>query len=239
MGTIVCPIDSKDDTIQKISSIVSSGKSTGSYSGPSGGGVYVGGKWGGYGGYSAMSGNTITDLAQQLTLPSEPKVPKGCSTLLWIFVGGFLTWFVAEGIGALAMYALAIPFKNPRFYTIAITISLIAWPFIIALSVFMVRMYVASKMPEYYVKKAAYDNAVKKWNRLYYCWKHDIVFDPETGESYPPTETKKLYRQRLTFEYDTEVSEKGKWGKGTQLTFIFICVVLFIIALLVQVPKGG
>jgi len=28
--------------------------------------------------------------------------------------------------------------------------------------------------------------AMERWNRSYYCSKHDVVFDPDTGDSAPP-----------------------------------------------------
>ena len=70
---IVCPIDSKDDAIQKVSALVSAGKSTGSFSGPSGGLTRTGEGWGSTVGYTTLRGGTITDLAKMLTPPRKPK----------------------------------------------------------------------------------------------------------------------------------------------------------------------
>jgi hypothetical protein len=40
---------------------------------------------------------------------------------------------------------------------------------------------------DYCVQRQAWDQAQEKWNRLYYCSRHDIVFDPDKpGESCQP-----------------------------------------------------
>lgn len=69
----VCPVCGKDDAIQKVSSVVSSGQSSGTFSGPTGGVVHVGGKWGTVGGYTSLSGRSTTEVAQLLTPPAAPK----------------------------------------------------------------------------------------------------------------------------------------------------------------------
>ena len=39
---------------------------------------------------------------------------------------------------------------------------------------------------EYPLNKAAWDYAIERWHRSYYCHRDDIVFDPETGETSEP-----------------------------------------------------
>ena len=65
----VCPVCGKDDAIQKVSSVVSSGQASGAFSGPTGGVAYVGGKWGAVGGYTTLSGRTSSELARLLAPP--------------------------------------------------------------------------------------------------------------------------------------------------------------------------
>jgi hypothetical protein len=71
--TNVCPVCGKNDTIYKVSGVVTSGQASGTFSGPSGGVVNVGGQWGTTGSYTTLSGSTATNLAALLTPPSEPK----------------------------------------------------------------------------------------------------------------------------------------------------------------------
>ena len=47
----------------------------------------------------------------------------------------------------------------------------------------------------YLAEKPQWDNAMQKWNRLYYCHKHDIVFDSESGESSSPNSLKEFLYQ--------------------------------------------
>ena len=85
--SIHCPICEKDDAIQKVSSIVLSGNTSGTYTGPTGGVVTVGGKTGYSGGFTTMRGSSSTHLAQLLEPPKEPSKPKS-SGCIYIVVGG-------------------------------------------------------------------------------------------------------------------------------------------------------
>jgi len=66
---LACPIDNKDDSIQKVSAVVASGRSTGTFSGPTGGTVSYDGKSGSVSGYSSLSGSSTSHLAQLLAHP--------------------------------------------------------------------------------------------------------------------------------------------------------------------------
>jgi hypothetical protein len=45
---------------------------------------------------------------------------------------------------------------------------------------------------KYAVDKSLRDMAMVKWNRLYYCHRDGIVFDPETGKTSEPTHIQEL-----------------------------------------------
>lgn len=106
--SILCPIDGKDDAIQKVSAIVLSGTSTGTDSGPTGGVAHVGGKWGTVRGYSTLSGQTRSDLASTLALPPKPKAGGTLKTIFSMIV--VLAWF---GLSIwLAVGAIAFAFGN-------------------------------------------------------------------------------------------------------------------------------
>ena len=67
----------------------------------------------------------------------------------------------------------------------------------IGVSIYFVYLRRIYKSTEYPTLKAAWDNAMERWNRLYYCNRDDIVFDPETNE----TCSKKDLKQ---FVYETQ-----------------------------------
>ena len=168
-----CPICNKDDAIQKLSVIVSSGKSSGTFSGPSGGVVRVDGKWGATGGYSTLSGSTISDLARRLAPPPAPTLKR-------------INW------------PLAILFAISALITGCFTIygfMLSQGKFIIPLILFISTFVIYQVLTNNYLKKAKviyqqekshWGAALEKWNRLYFCHRDGIVFDPDTQETCQP-----------------------------------------------------
>jgi hypothetical protein len=47
----------------------------------------------------------------------------------------------------------------------------------------------------YLLAKPAWDKAMQRWRRLYYCHKHDIIFDSEDSSHVEPQEMMKyIYR---------------------------------------------
>lgn len=175
---ISCPICDKNDRIQKVSGLVQSGRSGGTFEGPTVGGSYGGGKVSVGGAYSVLSGESSTDLAKVLEPPSQMSNPKGlgfwtwgCSLLLFVpwFLGGFHQFFFEGG-------------KDPSYYlgTVAGLIGLIV--------VYSIHNNKLEKSKsEYQRYQSAWHKAMNKWNRLYYCHRDDIVFDPEINDYSPPT----------------------------------------------------
>ena len=92
------PICNKDDAIQKLSVIVASENSSGTFSGPSGGVTYVDGKWGSVGGYSSLSGSTMSELARRLAPPPAPqnKDRVGCGALGAIAIADLLVFWAVS-----------------------------------------------------------------------------------------------------------------------------------------------
>jgi len=108
----ICPVCKKDDVIQKVSAVVTSGQSSGSFSGPSGGIAYVGGKWGAVSGYTTLSGRTVSELAQQL---SKLQIKPPSAFAWWMLFPGVLALAVTAGFladpgGGIGILVLAILF---------------------------------------------------------------------------------------------------------------------------------
>jgi hypothetical protein len=172
-----CPICNKDDAIQKLSVIVASGKSSGTFSGPSGGAAYVDGKLVPMGGYSTLSGSTISDLAKRLTPPSEPQKYKGlgCGLGSLIAIVTFLGLIAASGLGFLLFNVVG--------------------GFIFLFGGFVIYMLVLNALNKksrkrdeaaYLFEKPRWDVAISRWNRSYFCHRDGIVFDPDTQETCQP-----------------------------------------------------
>lgn len=103
--SITCPVCNKDDVIQKVAAIIVSGRASGTFSGPSGGVTYSDGKWGTVGGYSVLSGQTTTELAQLLAIPKKPKE----HAFSCLATGVILYFF---GFGGLVLITIYLSFNH-------------------------------------------------------------------------------------------------------------------------------
>jgi hypothetical protein len=90
-----CPVCGKNNAIQKVSGVVTSGQASGTFSGSSGGVVNIDDKWGATGGYTTLSGSTVSNLAALLTPPQEPKKRAFgwlATVVIWYFCGFLPLW---------------------------------------------------------------------------------------------------------------------------------------------------
>ncbi len=163
---IVCPVCGNNDQIQKVSAIVMAGTSSYEASGPTAGPVFVGGKMGFARGVAKVSGTTQTQLAQMLVPPEAPKKP----AISW------KTW-------ALAAFCLFMS------WTLAPT-SLDAWSVVFFIAAWVILFLKARQTRQdkktFPARKLAWEAAIIRWNRLYYCRRNDAVFDPETDLNCSP-----------------------------------------------------
>jgi len=154
-NNIYCPKYNHSDYIAKVSSIYSSGVSTGSYSGTAVSFITP---------FSSnesssiavtpvsMSGINITDLSRRIAPPPVPPP----LTKLWLIVFIILTFLT--GPFALVFIPLSI------------------WQGI----------RIRNKNREIEAYMPTHKRAVESWNKLYYCGRDDIVFNPETSEFSTP-----------------------------------------------------
>ncbi len=188
---LACPIDNKDDSIQKVSAVVASGQSYGTFSVPTGEAISYDGKSGGVSGYSSLSGSATSSLAQLLAQPSEPNKPVGFG-IAWLYL-----WVVGIVIGTVISFVPITIFLgivkiigldiNPGVFTFFGVIS--QWVGIFIAFGWLIRKDKEKKAKKeviYLKEKFLWEKAIAKWNQLYYCHKHDIVFDPENGETCAP-----------------------------------------------------
>jgi len=202
-GVIRCPICNSSDMITKVSASYSSGISTGSYSGSAISFITpLSSKESSSVAYTPvrMSGYNISDLSKRLAPPSKPGgySTGGCLQVFLVFLGLFGTSAISVILPLIFTY-IGI-FASRDIPPNEVSVSVIVMPIIgfiisIILIIFMWRRIIntnrginvdAGKNKEKYESDIeTWGNAIQKWDKLYCCFRDDIVFSPETGEHAP------------------------------------------------------
>jgi len=165
----VCPICKKDDALQKLSSIASSGSARGSFSGSSVGLAHIDGKWGTTSGSSYLSGTLTTDLAKLCAPPKEPVNPRNRMGIIGSLVG---TLPIMLGI-----FMLTLDIGIGKYVILG---GLATLPFL--------RWASTSAIRKYDDEQSAWALKMAKYNKLYYCFRDDAIFNPESIEIFPPAD---------------------------------------------------
>jgi hypothetical protein len=151
----------KNNAIQKVSGVVASGQASGTFSGPSGGVVKVDGKWCATGGYTTLSGSTVSNLAALLSPPAAPgKWPFGffttvLSILFW--------WFVVLPLIGVPIGLLIVVVVHPE------NLSYLGWQFsLVGIFLGLLSMGVGILIIKWYVNqfrqaRAAYPSTRAAW----------------------------------------------------------------------------
>ncbi|MGA7194994.1 MAG: hypothetical protein WBW94_15315 [Anaerolineales bacterium] len=185
MSTIICPQCNNDDSIQRVSAVVAGGTSTGSFSGPTGALTYSDGKVGSAGGYTTLRGGSTTNLAKMLKLPPKPRTRSSALISIMFCVLLLTWWYVCWGLAAGA----GITYSESCFYPVTIIMV------IVAISI----IYSNNKNNKSInsIEKPNWENFKKKWEQLYYCYKHGIVFDPETNKTCEHAQIKEFVNELI------------------------------------------
>jgi hypothetical protein len=193
---IVCPECGHSDKIRKVSAIVA--EEIHSVSGTQFMDSTFVDKEGGihYHSHPApYSGIQTSGRAEQFLPPPEP-TPKRFSALLTafgvllLFVGGIMLAGFLVIIGGKVLLSLGDVSNSgletlvgPVFIFGCISINIVFW-MIIGLLILRAKPKHETKEKERVAReKPLWRDAMKKWERLYYCERDDVVFDPETHKS--------------------------------------------------------
>jgi hypothetical protein len=177
---LICPkcgkIDtSRDELHLKVSSVYTSGQATGTYTDLEG-----------YHGYDHIQ----SQISQRLAPPQVPAQPwktttaiYGCSVLS--------NWVFAIGLSFLALYIWLVPSEDEPLPELVF--SFIA----ICLLIAALRGPVTLNKQKYQWKersgKAQID--LNLWNKLYYCKRHDIVFEADGSFNLPSDQLQNFWRE--------------------------------------------
>jgi len=137
-------------------------------------------------GVTTIGGTTQSALAQLLTPPQKPSGASWMWYILpFIFPIGMLmapikkTWIVPALVGGtIAVVGAAlksIPLEMVGVWG-AILVTIIAYESAL-------HETSRTELPE---KLRIWNQQINRWSRLYYCYRDDLVYDPETGRSCPP-----------------------------------------------------
>lgn len=184
----LCPRCNKNDMIQKISAIRREGISTGSFTGPSGGISYAGGKFGTVAGVTTLSDTSITQLAALFQPPEKPVMGSPNSKS----IGTIVVIIIVLGIFITVCSFSPLIFGNSQTAGFIIGVVMFAFGVILAI--------VHGKNETSPETKASYDAEYEKWEhrmsiyeRIYYCKRDDICFDPQSGRVAKPSQFWWLY----------------------------------------------
>ena len=190
----ICPICKRDDSIQRLSALVASGTASGTFSGSSGRITHSGNEAGTYGGYTTLSGTSMSNLARSLTLPNEPKLPTVYTPADTVFLS------ILTLVGGIATLGLGFIAAILSLLVVASTGPIV----------------IGDRKKEYakYTKSLVEWKLAKEyWLSLYYCHKDGIAFDPSNNEYCQPDENVAfVYKhiQEIPFERFENVYEKVK-----------------------------
>ncbi|MHB8278484.1 MAG: zinc ribbon domain-containing protein [Candidatus Humimicrobiaceae bacterium] len=160
-NNIYCPLYHHIDNISKVSAVYSSGVSEGRYSGTA---ISYIAPFSSNESSSiavtpvSMGGFNITDLSRRLAPPPQPMYPSQALFVVFLILAclSFPLCF---------LFGIGIPF-------LAILVPLTVWQ----------GTKNSNKTKETKEYLPIYEKAMLRWNKLYYCFRDDIVFDPETNE---------------------------------------------------------
>lgn len=178
-----CPKCGAADQIRKVSAICATDTSVStSKSNTAAVGVTLQGQIGIGGARTSTSGQQQTLLGHKLAPPSRPSQEHGSPR-----TGG---WFLTIVGGACILTPL-LNFLSPTLSSDAKT-AVVVFPLLGAVLLVAglrtLRIATANETTwraNFEDRLAAWTRATEKWNRTYYCFRDDIVFDPESGDSAP------------------------------------------------------
>jgi hypothetical protein len=134
-----------------------------------------------------MNSYSISGIAKKVVPPNSPKKPSRVGFTVFLILTVLTT--LAGGIVALSFGYLGI-FISGLLWGGLLGAIITFIPFFIFIILFLVLTIVFSVRIKSGVKKynddlPLWDKAMGVWDKLYYCPKHDIVFNPETDEYAP------------------------------------------------------
>ncbi len=199
---LVCPACNKDDALQHVAAVVSSGQSFGAFAGPTAGVAVAGGHVGVFGGYTSMSGVMTNQLAAALAPPIAPPLPTDRGLLLAWGLAIIVVSLVLEGIVLLVREAWS-PAPNP--YPMPVRSALIGLAVLIGIGAGVCGLLWCAiarqrrKKEKWNAQAFRASKAMNVWSRMYYCTRDHVVFDPQSELSVSANRLQTLFSHWVVF----------------------------------------
>ena len=195
---ITCPLDNECREFQKVSAIVREGTREVTATVPVRRYYEEDGQSKSYTTYTSERSTIISDLAQALAEPAKPPEPPSmsCSAYMQAYLLAAPAVFLILGGGFSSLAIIISLFSGsgtpsqPFGAPLVLSVAAVVGGLLLARLAAVVRDH-ASKPLE--VEREKYKSllfeweaAKGQWDRLYYCFRHDIVFDPGTSKFTTP-----------------------------------------------------
>lgn len=175
---------------------------------------------------SVVYHNRVDEGRHKLSLPEKPG-KGGFSCFAWLF---FLfiafTGFLSLIIGSLVLVSLFMDSPgDPNEATDLLVGSFMCG--IPALLTFAWAISTHRRDKSMHIQqREIWETAKKKWDRLYYCFRNDIVFDPDLKKYFPPEELENYLFTGLDWQTESEV-EKAEGIIGIIVMIVGVAYAFF------------
>ena len=142
-----------------------------------------------------MQGLMVSKLATRLAPPQEPQKPSGLSCLVWGLAIGAIALLLLIGIGATLFAGLMeTVVESSGLTTSLILLGTCGISMALLVGLVFAHTSMLKKNTSIYENRlASYQTAKAAWEKLYYCSRDDIVYNPEGGEVVEPEDISTLF----------------------------------------------
>lgn len=155
MGKVICPKCEKDDQIQKVSSLVTSGISTTNYKNQFG---------------SIETAASQTRLSSRLSPPAKPIYKPNVIVNVALFIGVSLVGSLVDYLSQSNVFGCL---------SLLVGLGLVIWVSV-------------NPSSDHKTLLLEWERKIANWNELYYCYRDDCVFNPQSDKSTSPESISRL-----------------------------------------------
>lgn len=138
-----------------------------------------------------------SDILTLLAAPVAPEAPRGTIARCWEMLTFGFMGFMALLCFILFPAAVLLDPEDESLGEIFSIFFVMAVLYFVAITVFYFVRAAANKV-RYRLEKPQWERAMARWHNLYYCYHHEIVFQPETDQFRPAQLVNELLHTSLS-----------------------------------------